>query len=160
MDAADLAEYIHTQQIEAELLFLSQPTPTVAAAAQAAGVASDQIVKSVLFMIRDSANERHPRLVIGNGERHVDQAKLARFLGLSPKRVRLASPEQVERFTGYAVGAVPPFGHPRRLPTIIERQVLAQEEVLAGGGAASTLVRLSTAELQRVLQAEIADLAR
>jgi prolyl-tRNA editing enzyme YbaK/EbsC (Cys-tRNA(Pro) deacylase) len=98
--------------------------------------------------------------VISNGTRQVDPGKLANHLGVSKKRVRLATGGQVEAATGYPVGTVPPFGHPQRLPTLIESQVLQQREIYAGGGAINALVRLTVAELQRVLQTPIVDLAK
>lgn len=45
----------------------------------------------------------------------VDERKLARHLGLSRRRVRLASTDDALQHSGYAVGTVPPFGAPRRL---------------------------------------------
>ncbi len=160
MDAEDLARFIQLNQIAAGIIHLDQPTPTVDAAARAAGVAPDQIVKSVLFMVRRPEGTTDPVLVISNGVRQVDQGKLADYLGVSKKRVRLASGEQVEAVTGYPVGTVPPFGHPQPLPALIERQVTLQDAIYAGGGAIDALVRLTVAELQRVLQAPVVDLAK
>ncbi len=160
MNSDDLSRYIDVNQIAAEIVRLDQPTPTVEAAAQAIGVNPDQIVKSVLFMVRGPDGSPAPLLVISNGTRQVDQGKLADYLGIGKKRVRLANGGQVEAATGYPVGTVPPFGHPQSLPSLIERQVTRQGEIYAGGGAINALLRLDVAELQRVLQAPIVDLAK
>lgn len=159
MDADHLATYIRAHQIAAEIVHLDVPTPTVESAAQAVGVMPDQIVKSVLFMVREPDGRTTPILVIGNGVRHVDQGKVARHLGLAKKRVRLANATQVATHTGYSVGTVPPFGHPQPIATLVESRVMRQQAIYAGGGAINALVRITVAELQRVLQAEIVDLA-
>jgi prolyl-tRNA editing enzyme YbaK/EbsC (Cys-tRNA(Pro) deacylase) len=59
--------------------------------------------------------------------------------------------------TGYPVGAVPPFGYPVPLRTLIDRRVLAQPEVYAGGGALDTLLRIAPDEIARATRAEVVD---
>jgi prolyl-tRNA editing enzyme YbaK/EbsC (Cys-tRNA(Pro) deacylase) len=78
-------------------------------------------------------------------------------VGLSRKRVRLAGAAAVRAITGYPVGGVPPLGHPRRLRTLIDRRVLDQPEVFAGGGAVDALLRITPAEIVRVTGAEKVD---
>lgn len=159
MDAQDLVQYIETQGIEAELIFLEETTPTVEAAAEAAGVHPRQIGKSLLFMIKEGEDEYRPLLVVSNGLSRVGYKKLAAYLDISRRRVRIATPAQVKAVTGYEVGTVPPFGHRQRLPTLLDESVTALDEIYAGGGALNALVRLSVAELQRVLDGEVVDLS-
>jgi len=158
MDAEDLKNYLHEKQIAAEILFLAQPTPTVEAAAEAVGVTPEQIVKSVLFMVRDGDPTARPVLVIGHGKAPIDQRRLAQYLQVGRKRVRLATPAQVETHTGYAAGTVPPFGHPQPIPTLMDAGITRLKEVFAGGGAMNALMRLAVAELQRVTAADIVPL--
>ncbi|MDX1662294.1 MAG: YbaK/EbsC family protein [Candidatus Promineifilaceae bacterium] len=157
--APDLERFIREQQIEAEIIFLEEKTPTVETAAEAVGVAPRQIVKSLLFMLKEGEGALRPLLVVSNGPARVNYKRLADHLDLSRRRVRIASPEQVLAHTGYRVGAVPPFGHPQPLPTVIDAGVLEQEEIYGGGGAINALVHLTVRELQRVVEAEIVDVA-
>jgi prolyl-tRNA editing enzyme YbaK/EbsC (Cys-tRNA(Pro) deacylase) len=60
--------------------------------------------------------------------------------------------------TGYPVGAVPPFGQRQRLPVLIDRRVMAQSEVYAGGGAIDTLLKVTPKEIVRVTGAVELDL--
>ena len=157
--APDLKRFIREKEIDAEVVFLEEKTPTVETAAEAVGVAPQQIVKSVLFMIKEGEGDLRPLLVVSNGRARVSYRRLARHLGISRRRVRMATPEQVVAHTGYAVGAVPPFGHRRPLPTVIDAGVLAQEEIYGGGGAINALVHLTVPELRRVVAAEVVDVA-
>lgn len=152
LTAADLAAYIAGHHIQAELLPMHEDTPTVADAARALGVASEQIVKSVVFLV-----DGRPHLVIANGLRRISQGKLAARFGLGKKRVRLAPPDVVLDVTGYPVGTMPPFGHLTPLPTLLDRHVLAQDEVFAGGGAIDYLLRITPEELLRATRAEVAE---
>lgn len=157
-DAKDLAQYIEDHGIAANIVFLKEHTPTVEAAAAAVGVHPRQILKSLLFIVKSGDEVMRPVLVIANGLTRVDYKKLASLLGVSRRQVRIANPEQVEAITGYVVGTVPPFGHADRLPAVMEAQVLNEQDVYGGGGAINALVKLSVAELQRVVDADIASL--
>ena len=153
-DAADLARFIDEHSITAELIHLPEETPTVEAAAAAVDAHPDQIGKSILFLVDGS-----PQLIVANGLNRVDYKKLADYLGLSRRRVKLAKADEVLAITGYPVGTVPAFGHIQVLPTIIEARVMEQSELYAGGGEINALVHLTTAELQRIIQAPVVSLA-
>jgi prolyl-tRNA editing enzyme YbaK/EbsC (Cys-tRNA(Pro) deacylase) len=55
---------------------------------------------------------------------------------------------------------MPPFGHLRKLDTLLDCSVLEQPEIYAGGGAENALVRLSPEDILRVTQAEVMDLVQ
>lgn len=145
----DLGRFIAEHDIAAEIVPMAVETPTVAAAAAALGIASGQIIKSLLFLVRDA-----PVLVIAHGEATVDRRPIAERFGVGKKQVKLADAETVLRITGYPAGGVPPFGHLTALPTLLERGVLAWDVVYGGGGDDRTLLRIAPKELARATQAE------
>ena len=146
--------------IPGEILRLSVPTPTVETAAQAVGVPTEQIIKSILFLVKDGAEEGayRPVLAIASGTAVVDRRRIAAHLGVGHKRIRLASPAEVLAFSGYAVGALPPFGHRQPLATLIDRRVLDLPEAYAGGGDENAIVRLNPQDIARVTAAAVLDL--
>ncbi len=150
---ADLAGYIEAHGIAAEIVPVMVETPTVPAAAAALGVATSQIIKSLLFLIKDQ-----PVLVIASGETRVDRGLLAARFGVGKKQIKLADAETVLQLTGYPAGGVPPFGHPAPLPTLLDRAVLAWDAIYGGGGDDRTLLRIAPGELARVTAAEWMDL--
>jgi prolyl-tRNA editing enzyme YbaK/EbsC (Cys-tRNA(Pro) deacylase) len=154
MNSTDLARYIEQNEIEAEILHLQSGTPTVAAAAAALGVQPEQIIKSVLFLA-----DGRPVLVIANGLTRVHRKQLADALAMSRRRVKMADGQQVEAITGYLIGAVPPFGHPQRLYTLLDQGVLQEEVVFGGGGEINALMRVTVPELQRATGGRIVDIA-
>lgn len=154
MNSTDLARYIEQHEIEAEILHLQSETPTVAAAAAALGVQPEQIIKSVLFLA-----DGRPVLVIANGLTRVHRKQLADALAMSRRRVKMADGQQVEAITGYPIGAVPPFGHPQRLDTLLDQGVLQEEVVFGGGGEINALMRVTVPELQRATCGRIVDIA-
>ena len=139
--------------VPGEILHLEVPTPTVEAAARAVNAENDQIVKTLVFVIRDQ-----PLAAIACGTAPVSRRKIAAHFGVGRKRVKLASAQQVLEITGYPAGAVPPFGHQTPLPTLLDPRVLDYEEVYAGGGAENALVRLKAADILHTTSAELEDL--
>lgn len=152
----DLDIYIRVHDIAAELVSPSNETPTVTLAARAIGCAEDQIVKSVLFLIK-RAERVDTALIMTNGVAQIDFRKLARFFGVGRKRIRLAPAEVVLNRTGYPAGGVPPFGFDEPIATFVDRDVFKQRTVYAGGGDDKTLLLTTPAELVRVTGAQIID---
>jgi prolyl-tRNA editing enzyme YbaK/EbsC (Cys-tRNA(Pro) deacylase) len=154
LNSTHLAQFIRQRHITAEILHLAVDTPTVGHAAEALGVQPEQIIKSVLFLAAGK-----PVLVIANGLARISWKRLADHLGVSRRQLKTANAEQVLAITGYVVGAVPPFGHRQQLRTLVEAEVLAQTVVYGGGGEIHALMRLTTAELQRIVGHEVVSLA-
>ena len=153
---ADLAHFIRDRSIAAELVFPAQETPTVSLAAQALGCQEEQIIKSVLFLLK--VEEPAPvRLVIANGVDPLNFRRLAQVFGVGRRKFRLATAGEVLTWTGFPAGGVPPFGFRQPLPTFVDRLVLDQPLVFGGGGDDRTLLRITPAELLRVTDGQLID---
>jgi prolyl-tRNA editing enzyme YbaK/EbsC (Cys-tRNA(Pro) deacylase) len=108
-------------------------TRTAQDAAAAIGCAVGQIVKSLVFLRDDE-----PVLVLCSGANTVD----AQRLGLAK-----ADADVVRRATGFAIGGVPPYGHPAPLETLVDEDLLAYDEVWAAAGTPSSVFPLTPAQL-------------
>src|SRR5512139_3034755 len=150
---ADLADFITSAGIAAELVPMEVETPTVPAAAAALGVAPAQIIKSLLFLVRDE-----PVLVIASGDTLIDRRALADRFGVGKKQIKLANAETVLSILGYPVGGVPPFGYTTVVPVLLDRAVRTWDAIYGGGGDDHTLLRITPEELARVTNAEWIDL--
>ena len=149
----DLQAYMEQEGISGEIVYLDVPTPTVEIAAEAVGVQVDQIVKSILFVVKDEVV-----LAVACGVLRVEKRVLAAKYGVGRKKVKLADAETVLEATGYLVGTVPPFGHRTPIPTLLDPRVLDHDEVYAGGGGENALVRLNSTEILKFCDAEVLDL--
>jgi Cys-tRNA(Pro) deacylase len=154
MNRKDLQQFLDENEITATILSLPTHTATVADAAAALGVDADQIIKSLVFLV-----DQEPLLVINNGTARVDRRKVAAALGVGRKKVKFASPEQALAVTGYAVGAMPPFGHRTPLRTLVDRAVTSLAVVYGGGGSVDAMMRLAPGELIRATGAETLSLS-
>src|SRR5262245_449203 len=146
----DLQHFLDQHRIVASILPMQEHTPTVPEAARVLGVEADQIIKSLVFIVKDE-----PLLVINNGLAKVDRAAIATYLKVGKKQVKFATAEQALAITGYIVGSMPPFGHHQKLRTLIDPAVLTWEIIFGGGGDIDAMMRLTSAELLRMTGAEI-----
>lgn len=170
----DLASAIDALGVQARIVRPGAPTPTVASAADALGVTEDRIIKSLVFVVepdRDaepnaeptslpsSADPRELVLVIAAGTGRIDTDRLADAIGTDPRRLRLARPAEVAAWTGYGVGAMPPFGHLRPLRTLIDvASVPGDGVVYGGGGSRRTMLEIGVDALEAATRARRADL--
>lgn len=154
MNSEDLQRFIDENGVAAQILPLSSNTATVSEAADALGVAAEQIIKSLVFRI-----DEEPLLVINNGLARVDRKKLAGALGVGRKKVKFASPEKALAISGYAVGAMPPFGHRAPLRTLVDAAVERQSVIFGGGGRDDAMMRLTPGELLRITGGEVCDIS-
>jgi Cys-tRNA(Pro) deacylase len=132
-----------------------RPTGTAPEAAAAVGCALGAIVKSLCFLI-----DGQPVLVLVAGDRRVDSKALRRIYDVSKRKVKIADPQTVQAETGYAVGGVPPLGHPRPLPTLVDRSLSRYETVYAAAGSANSLFPIPYRTLVEVTQGAVHDLTR
>jgi len=126
-------------------------TKTAEAAAAAIGVEVGQIVKSLVFLADDA-----PVMALVSGENRLDTSKLAS--AANAEKVSRADADAVREATGYAVGGVPPFGHPKQLPVYVDPDLLRYEVVWAAGGTPMTVFPIAPQELVRICHGKEADL--
>jgi Cys-tRNA(Pro) deacylase len=122
---------------------------TAVQAAEIIGCDLAQICKSLVF---DAGGEIV--LVLVSGANRVDTARLAALLG---KPIGKADAEAVRAATGYAIGGVAPLGHPTRLITYMDDDLLKHETIYPAGGTPNTAFAINSQDLQRVTGAIIAD---
>jgi Cys-tRNA(Pro) deacylase len=121
--------------------------------AQELGVPAAQVVKT-LVMQDESAR---PLIVLMHGDRKVSTKGLARQAGR--KRIEQCPPEVAERHSGYRVGGTSPFGTRKPLPVFMQRSILDLPAVYINGGRRGFLVCIKTADLVRVLEPQLVDVA-
>ena len=98
-----------------------------------------------------------PLIVLMHGDREVSTKHLARQI--NRKSVEPCDPAVAQKHTGYLVGGTSPFGTRRAMPVFIERSVLQLERLYINGGRRGFLVSLAPADLVRVLEPTLVDVA-
>ena len=114
-------------------------------AARERGQRPEQVIRSLLFRL--PGDEFIMVLVAGPAQ--LSWAKLREFL--STNRMTMATPEEVDRLTGYPTGAVSPFGLPRPLRILMDQGALLEDEISIGSGIRNTTIILSKMDLLQAL---------
>lgn len=152
--AQRVAEAAAALGLDIRIEVFPEGTRTAEDAARAVGCDVAQIVKSLAFVAGDEVV-----LALVSGPNRLDEAKLAHAAGVDPAAVRRASAEEVRAATSYAVGGVPPLGHPAPLRTWIDLDLLGHHEVWAAAGTPQHVFAANPGALAEAARATPADLA-
>ena len=104
----------------------------------------------------EAEGDERPVIALVPGDRRGDMRKIARAAGAT--RGRVAHAREVPALTGFAPGAVAPFALEQIDRVLIERVLLAYEELWIGAGSTRHMAVLPTRELVRLTKAAPADL--
>ena len=150
-NAEKVAAAARERGFELELRVFPEGTRTAEDAARAIGVEVGQIVKSLVFTLDGSLV-----MALVSGRNRLDEGRLAATLGGSV--VGRADADGVRKATGYAIGGVPPFGHPSPLPTAIDEDLFDYDVVWAAAGTPWDVFAVTPVDLGQLCGGTVATL--
>jgi prolyl-tRNA editing enzyme YbaK/EbsC (Cys-tRNA(Pro) deacylase) len=137
---------------DGEVRELADSARTAAEAAAALGCDVGAIASSLVFTAGGA-----PVLVVTSGAHRVDERRVGVLLGVD--RLRRASPDVVRAATGYAIGGVPPLGHPAPVRTLVDTALAAYDVVWAAAGHPHAVFATTYDELLRLTGGAAAEVA-
>jgi Cys-tRNA(Pro) deacylase len=149
-DMESVRAFLESHGVQFELRRFDHSTHTAGESAAQLGIPVAQVIKTLCFVADDK-----PILVLCPGPNRVSMKKLKALTGC--KKLPTARPEQIEAWTGFAVGGVNPFFEDESVPIYCDPLVLQQERVWFGAGGSNALVSVAAAELSRVLKLHVVD---
>jgi prolyl-tRNA editing enzyme YbaK/EbsC (Cys-tRNA(Pro) deacylase) len=152
MDAVDrFKEAAQSLSVDISVQRFPEGTRTAQDAAAAVGCDIAQIVKSLVLFGSDE-----PFLVLASGKNRVNERLVAELINI--EKLAMASPEQAREATGFSIGGTPPFGHAKRIQTIMDSDLLDYEIVWAAAGTPDTCFPIKPAKLKEVTSAMVASI--
>jgi Ala-tRNA(Pro) deacylase len=146
--------YLDEQQVAYELVEHPERF-TAAAEARAAGIEPSDAAKDVLLR----TDGDYILAVIPASER-LDLRKLRDRLG-GEGEIRLATEDEIAAdFSGFELGALPPFGPVLGAAQIVDRRLLEHERVLCNGGDHRHSLMVDPNEIVRVTEARVEDICQ
>ncbi|MBP6737568.1 MAG: YbaK/EbsC family protein [Rhodobacteraceae bacterium] len=136
--------------LDSQPLEMPGETRTAVQAAEAAGCALDQIVKSILF--QGASGQLYLFLTAGGNQ--VDGARASALAGEVLGR---ADANTVRSVTGFAIGGVAPLGHLTPLPIRMDPALMAFDTVWAAAGTPRHIFPVAPQALRAATGAELAD---
>jgi Cys-tRNA(Pro)/Cys-tRNA(Cys) deacylase len=125
-------------------------------AVAALGVAAERVFKTLVVALPPKPD--HLVVAVIPVPRHLDLKVLAQACGA--KKAEMADPKVAERATGYLTGGISPLGQRKRLPTVLDASALKHPTIYVSAGRRGLQVELAPADLQALLAAATAEIAR
>jgi Cys-tRNA(Pro) deacylase len=125
-----------------------------AVSARELGVPEHAVIKTLIM----EDDRKQPMVVLMHGDREVSTKNLARLLGA--KSAAPCAPAVADRHSGYQVGGTSPFGTRRKMPVYLQRTIVDLPRIYVNGGRRGYLVGMAPADLVRVLEPTLVDVAR
>lgn len=123
-------------------------------AAEQMGVDLHLVVKTLVMQ----DDEGRPFIVLMHGDMEVSLKELARQTGA--KSVQPCEVRDAQRFTGYLVGGISPFGTKRSLPVYVEETILELPRLYINGGQRGFILEMAPGELARALNPRLVHVGR
>ena len=137
-----VADFLSRSGVAYELREFGESTRNSSLAAQALGCTVAEIAKSVVFVGKAIA------VVIISGDRRVDRGKLSTAVG---EEVRVATPEEVRRRTGFPIGGVPPFPHESGVVVFPDASLARFRRVWAAAGTPNAVFSIGPSDLLKLV---------
>jgi len=141
--------------IATEIHIFTESTATASEAAAAIGTELGSIVKSLCFVIAET-----PVVILTAGDQRVDDRKLGSLYEVSRKKVKIADSETTVQETGYLPGGVPPIGHRKSIPVLIDSTLQRYETVYAAAGTANSIFPIALETLIAATNGKVVDIAK
>ena len=142
--------FLTSRNVWHRLIEFSEPVKTVEQAARKVQV--ERVAKSIVMIDSDNGS----LLAIVPAKSKVSHRKIKSLLNV--RDVRLASPEEVLKRSGYPPGGVSPFNSINRV--LLDPEVLKNETTIVGGGDIDKLLEIRTKDMVDILNPKIADITQ
>lgn len=152
-EAGDIPPVSHTltkRNIPHRIFRHAAPANSLEEAAAERGQEPTQVVRSILFRLgKNPVGHTDYAMVLVAGPGQISWKALRQYFGRS--RLTMATPEEVLAITGYAIGAIAPFGMPTNVPVLVDESVLLPDELSLGSGVRGTAILLTKTDLLHAL---------
>jgi prolyl-tRNA editing enzyme YbaK/EbsC (Cys-tRNA(Pro) deacylase) len=135
--------------LRVEVRLMPNSTRTAEEAAAAVGCKVGQIVKSLIFKGKSSGK---PYLLLVSGTNRVNEHTVEHVIGEAIVR---PDADFVRDTTGFAIGGIPPLGHPRQIATYMDEDLLQYETVWAAAGTPNAVFAVDPEALRTAVVAHV-----
>jgi prolyl-tRNA editing enzyme YbaK/EbsC (Cys-tRNA(Pro) deacylase) len=135
--AKSVQDALATKGLECKVVELAESTRTAQDAASTIGCDVAQIVKSLIFMTKQT---HKPVLILASGPNRVNEKVIEAQVG---EKISKADADFAREVTGFAIGGIPPIGHKHTIDLIfIDEDLLTFDSVWAAAGTPNAVFNL------------------
>lgn len=152
--AQRVQEILQSYKLAVDVVEFASTTRTSQEAASTIGCDVAQIAKTLIFK---GKNSQKPVCIIVSGKNRVDERKVKHYLGEAIER---PDADYVLKHTGFAIGGVPPVGYQFDAKPLIDEDLMKYEMLWAAAGTPYCSFEISSKDLVRITQGQIADIKK
>lgn len=141
MSVIKVKEYLKEYGLDNKIMEFPVSSATVAQAALAIKCSEGEIAKSISFLVNDE-----PILVVTAGDQKIDNSKFKSEFNIKAKMIPI---EEVEKYIGYNVGGVCPFGVNNNVKVFLDQSLKRFSYIYPACGSSNSAIKLTLEELER-----------
>ena len=141
MSVEKVKEYFKQFGVENRIIELTESSATVELAAKALHCEPERIAKTLSFLVNDE-----PILIVAAGDVRIDNKKFKESFHSKAKMIPV---EEVEKYIGYSVGGVCPFGVNSGVRVYLDSSLKRFKTVFPACGSANSAIELTISELEK-----------
>jgi len=147
--AQNIQDILAAKGLRYNVVELAASTRTAQEAALAIGCEVAQILKSLIFRTKES---NKPILVLASGINRVNEKTIELLVG---EKIVKADADFTRDVTGFAIGGIPPVGHPKPIDTFIDQDLFLYKELWAAAGTPNAVFCLNSKDITSLTHGKI-----
>ncbi|MES2122905.1 MAG: YbaK/EbsC family protein [Chlamydiota bacterium] len=152
--AKRVQDFLHQYIPDAKVIEFKELTRTSQEAANVIGCEIGQIAKTLIFKRKTTGL---PVCIIASGINRVDEKKIASLIG---EPVERPDADYVLKYTGFAIGGIPPIGFNLDKPPLIDEDLMQYQTIWAAAGTPHAVFQLTPDDLTRITQGQVVNLKK
>jgi prolyl-tRNA editing enzyme YbaK/EbsC (Cys-tRNA(Pro) deacylase) len=141
-------------ELDIKVIEFKELTRTAAEAALAIGCEVGQIAKTLIFKGKITGR---PICIIASGTNRVDEKKIIEHIG---EEIEKPDADYVLKYTGFAIGGVPPIGYTLELKALIDEDLFSYEEIWAAAGTPNSVFQITQKNLLKITQGSVINISK
>ena len=152
-----VVEVASRKGVALDIRFMPSSAHTAEGVSAAVGAELGQIVEFRVFVAPRPEGRLVAIVCLVSGRNQVDLGLLAAVTG--EVGIRPATARETRELTGYSVGEIPPFGHSRDVPIVMDQDLCRYQWVWAAAGTDKAVFRVQPRTLRALSNAVVAPVA-
>lgn len=148
-----IQQVLQQHNLDIRVIEFKDTTRSAQEAADTIGCEIGQIAKTLIFK---GANAK-PICIIASGKNRVDEKKIEQLIG---QAIEKSDADFVLKYTGFAIGGVPPVGYTLDIEPLIDRDLMSYTEIWAAAGTPFAVFNITPANLVHITGGRIVDIKK
>ncbi|WP_199426753.1 aminoacyl-tRNA deacylase [Thermaerobacillus caldiproteolyticus] len=140
----NLKSILQENEVQFEIIHHESPIRTAQEGADYFGIEIGQTAPTLVL----KSEKGYFAMIISGGRERVNLEEVSEILGCN--QLKMATPKEVQKITGYTVGSVPLIGH--SLPCIVDKELFRYPFIYGGTGDPTSTLKMPPHALEKLNQ--------